>query len=340
MLVKTSSGFFNGKGVGLVKDHLPFIRVEGLKKHFPLKSKHVLQAVNGVSFDVFRGETLGLAGESGCGKTTVGRTMIRLYEPTEGRVLFQGENIFTGKKMPHKIRRKMHMIFQHPYASLDPLMTVGDIIGEPMEIYRIASGRERIKRVQNLLAKVGLLPEYINRFPHELSGGQCQRVGIARALAAEPEFIICDEPISALDVSVRSQIVNLLKELQQELGLTYLFITHDLSLLKYISDRVVVMYMGRVMEMAECRELFSSPAHPYTRALLATVPTLDPGAQKKQNRFVLQGEIPSPIGSFIGCRFQARCPGTKKVCFQVEPELTDIGGGHRVSCHFPLNQKV
>jgi len=317
----------------------PLIQVQNLKKYFPVsrgmfQPKSYLKAVDGVSFEMQKGETLGLVGESGCGKTTVGRTIIRLYQPTAGRVLFKGKNIYDLKgQEAAKLHRSMQMIFQDPYASLNPRMTVSDIIGEALDIHKLAQGKERIERIHHLLELVGLNPEHATRFPHEFSGGQRQRIGIARALAVEPEFIICDEPISALDVSIQAQVVNLLEELQQELGLTYLFIAHDLAMVKHISNRVAVMYLGQIMELAESNELYSNPIHPYTRALLSAIPIPDPDVAARSQRQRLEGDVPSPIDPAPGCRFVSRCPVAKEICKRETPQLKDVGSGHLVACH-------
>ncbi|MBO8170125.1 MAG: dipeptide ABC transporter ATP-binding protein [Thermoanaerobacteraceae bacterium] len=317
----------------------PLIQVKNLKKYFPLskglfKPKSYLKAVDGVSFDIKKGETLGLVGESGCGKTTVGRTIIRLYEPTDGQVIYKGQNIFDLKgQEAKKLNRSMQMIFQDPYASLNPRMTVSDIIGEALDIHNLATGTERTRRIHELLEMVGLNPEHASRFPHEFSGGQRQRIGIARALAVKPDFIICDEPISALDVSIQAQVVNLLEELQDELGLTYLFIAHDLAMVKYISDRVAVMYLGQIMELAESNELYGNPRHPYTQALLSAIPIPDPDKAAANKRVKLKGDVPSPIDPAPGCRFASRCPQVKEICKKETPVLRDSGNGHLVACH-------
>ncbi len=321
------------------KDREVLVQVEGLKKYFWLKNNQILQAVDGVTFDIFPGETLGLVGESGCGKTTLGRTMMRLYQPTAGDVLFKGESIFSGKLMQPKMRKEMQMIFQNPYGSLNPRMTVGDIIGEAIDIHSLFRGKIRRERIQELLSEVGLLPEDINRFPHEFSGGQCQRIGIARSLAVEPNFIICDEPISALDLSIQAQMVNLLEDLQQKFGLTYLFIAHDLSMVKHISNRVAVMYLGKIVEMGECHELFQHFAHPYTQALLSAIPIPDPQVEQKRKRVILEGGIPNPVHLLSGCRFRTRCPRVKNMCREIEPTLKEIQSNHQVACHFPGDQK-
>ena len=310
------------------------VEIQNLKKHFNVKGDQVLQAVDNVSFNIYKGETLGLVGESGCGKTTVGRTMIRLYEPTAGKVIFEGEDIYAKRKMSPKARRQMQMIFQDPYASLNPRMTVGDIVGEPLDIHKIATGNARTERVHHLLRTVGLLPDHAGRYPHEFSGGQRQRIGIARALAVEPSFIICDEPISALDVSIQAQVVNMLEELQDEFGLTYLFIAHDLSMVKHISDRVAVMYLGKIVEIASSYDLYKNPSHPYTEALMSAIPIPDPNIEEHRKRIILEGDVPSPVNPPSGCRFRTRCRKAKDICAECEPELKDIGTDHLVSCHF------
>lgn len=323
-----------------MKDNKSLIEIKNLKMYFPIKkgliNKRVdyVKAVDDVSFEIKKGETLGLVGESGCGKTTTGRAIIKLYEPTDGQIIYNGVDITRfnqGKMAPY--RRKMQMIFQDPYASLDPRMTVGDIIGESIDIHKLMAGKERTERVQYLLERVGLNSEHANRYPHEFSGGQRQRIGIARALAVEPEFIIADEPISALDVSIQAQVVNMLEELQDDLGLTYLFIAHDLSMVKHISTRVGVMYLGKMVEIAESSELYKKPLHPYTQALLSAIPIPDPDQSEAKERIVLEGEIPSPINPPSGCRFRNRCKYATAKCAEQEPELKDIGGGHKVACH-------
>lgn len=314
------------------------LEVHNLKKYFTVSTDFFgrptayLRAVDDVSFVMRKGETLGLVGESGCGKSTTGRTIIRLYEPTAGEVQFNGEVINT-RTAEKQLRRKMQMIFQDPYASLNPRMTVGDIVGEPLDIHGLASGAERRSRIVGLLKLVGLNPEQANRFPHEFSGGQRQRIGIARALAVDPSFIICDEPISALDVSIQAQVVNLLERLQQELGLTYLFIAHDLAMVKHISNRVAVMYLGKIVEMADSTELYSKPQHPYTQALLSAIPIPDPLREATRERIHLAGDVPNPIDPPSGCRFRTRCRYAMPVCAEQEPALKDAGGGHMVACH-------
>jgi oligopeptide transport system ATP-binding protein len=316
------------------------VEVKGLKKYFPIKKGIIsrtvsnVKAVDDVSFTINKGETLGLVGESGCGKTTIGRTIIKLYEPTDGQIIYNGVNI--AKHSPKEMieyRRKMQMIFQDPYASLNPRMTVGDIIGEAIDIHKLMAGKERLERVQYLLERVGLNSEHANRYPHEFSGGQRQRIGIARSLAVQPDFIICDEPISALDVSIQAQVVNMLEDLQNELGLTYLFIAHDLSMVKHISDRIGVMYLGKLVEIAESNELYAHPTHPYTQALLSAIPVPDPDVSAAKKRIVLEGEIPSPIDPPAGCRFKGRCRYATAKCSEIDPVLKEVSPGHMVACH-------
>lgn len=308
--------------------------VQNLKKYFFIRKGAVLKAVDDVSFQVRRGEVYGLVGESGCGKSTTGRTIIRLYEATGGKVIFEGKDVHRLTAQEQKaFTRRMQMIFQDPYASLNPRMTVGDIIGEAIDIHDLARGKERMERIYELLRTVGLNAEHANRFPHEFSGGQRQRIGIARALAVDPSFIIADEPISALDVSIQAQVVNLLRRLQRERGLTYLFIAHDLSMVKYLSDRVGVMYLGKLVEEAPSGELYRNPVHPYTRALLSAIPIPDPQVEKNRHRIMLQGEVPSPVNPPPGCRFRARCPLAQKICAETEPQLREVAPGHRVACH-------
>lgn len=320
------------------------LEVKNMKKYFEISGgllgthKQYVKAVDDVSFFIRKGETLGLVGESGCGKSTAGRTIIRLYDVTEGEVIFDGVDV---AKLPEKdlrvYRKRMQMIFQDPYASLNSRMTVGDIIGEPLDIHGLATGEARQNRIYELLERVGLSKEHASRYPHEFSGGQRQRIGIARALAVNPDFIICDEPISALDVSIQAQVVNMLEDLQNELGLTYLFIAHDLSMVKHISDRIGVMYLGKLVELADADELYNNPNHPYAQALLSAIPIPDPDVAKANKRIILQGDVPSPLNPPSGCRFRTRCRYAMDVCSKVEPQLIDIGGGHMSACH--LNNK-
>ncbi len=317
------------------------LEVRDIKMHFPLTKGIIfqrrvgaVQAVDGVSFEVRRGETLGLVGESGCGKSTLGRAILQLYRPTEGDVIFEGTDLTKiGGERLRRMRRRMQMIFQDPYASLNPRMTVGSIVAEPIEIHKLARGKEKRERVQELLKVCGLNPYFANRYPHEFSGGQRQRIGIARALAVNPAFIVADEPVSALDVSIQAQIINLLEELQDEFQLTYLFIAHDLSVVRHISDRVAVMYLGRIVELADRDELYLNPAHPYTKALLSAVPIPDPRIERKRERIILTGDVPTPVNPPQGCRFHTRCPIAIEVCAEVDPEWRDIGGNHWVACH-------
>jgi len=312
-----------------------FVEVQGLRKYFNVGNNRVLKAVNDISFSIQKGETLGLVGESGCGKSTAGRTIIRLYEPTAGSVKLDGVDITKlSKKQMKAQRRNMQMIFQDPFASLNPRMTILDIIGEALDIHGLAGSRaERKRRVEELLELVGLNAEHASRFPHEFSGGQRQRIGITRALAVEPKFIICDEPISALDVSIQAQVINLLMDLQKKLGLTYLFVAHDLSMVKYMSDRVAVMYLGKIVEMAPSEELYANPQHPYTTALLSAIPVPDIDEQKKE-RIVLQGDLPSPINPPSGCPFRTRCPAATERCASEAPELRETRSGHWAACHY------
>ena len=318
------------------------MRVRGLKKYFPItagllqRQVGAVKAVDDISFDVYKGETLGLVGESGCGKTTTGRTILQLtgYRPTEGSVEFEGTDLATVQGAALRgMRKRMQMIFQDPYASLNPRMTIGRIISEPLAVHGVGNQQEQRDRVQSLLQRVGLNPYYINRFPHEFSGGQRQRVGIARALALNPTLIVADEPISALDVSIQAQVVNLLQDLQEEFGLTYLFIAHDLSMVRHICDRVAVMYLGKIVETADSNELYTNPLHPYTQALLSAVPVPDPEVERKRSRIILTGDVPSPANPPVGCNFNTRCPVAIDVCFSEEPELREVLPGHWVACH-------
>lgn len=318
------------------------LQVEHLKQYFPAggmgKNRKFVKAVDDVSFFVNKGETLGLVGESGCGKTTTGRSILRLYEPTGGKITFDGkvildvENKVKVDMLPY--RQKMQMVFQDPYASLDPRMTVGDIVGEAIDIHKLdANKKERHDRIISMLEKVGLNSEHANRYPHEFSGGQRQRVGIARALAVNPQFIVCDEPISALDVSIQAQVVNMFEELQEQMGLTYLFIAHDLSVVKHISDRIGVMYLGKMVELADSYELVARSLHPYTKSLISAIPIADPIKARASKRIVLQGDVPSPLNPPTGCRFRTRCPYADECCAQKEPEWREVEKGHYVACH-------
>ena len=340
------------------------IEVQHLQQYFPAggfgRRRRYVQAVDDVSFAIRKGETLGLVGESGCGKTTVGRTMLRLYEPTDGRIIYDGETLFDSGRVPLQnedgsvvlddngqprlgqktavdmlpYRRKMQIVFQDPYASLNPRMTIGDIVGEPIDIHHLAAnGKDRHERIIALLEKVGLNSEHANRYPHEFSGGQRQRVGIARALAVDREFIVCDEPVSALDVSIQAQVVNMLEDLQNEMGLTYLFIAHDLSVVRHISNRIGVMYLGKMVELADSFELIAHSIHPYTRSLISAIPVADPVTARSSHRIVLQGDVPSPLNPPSGCRFRTRCPYASERCARETPELKEVTAGHWAACH-------
>lgn len=319
-----------------------FIQVEHLQQYFPAgglgRNKKYIQAVDDVSFTISKGETLGLVGESGCGKTTTGRTLLRLYEPTGGRFVYDGNVIFDVDKkqfvdmLPY--RKRMQIVFQDPYASLDPRMTVGDIVGEAIDVHKMAANKqERYDIIIEMLRRVGLNSEHANRYPHEFSGGQRQRVGIARALAVRPEFIVCDEPISALDVSIQAQVINMFEDLQEEMGLTYLFIAHDLSAVKHISNRIGVMYLGRMVELADSYELITRPLHPYTKSLISAIPIADPKIAKESKRIALQGDVPSPLNPPSGCRFRTRCPYADEKCAQETPEWREVEKGHFSACH-------
>ncbi len=316
------------------------LRVENLKKHFPImqgifrRQVGAVKAVDGISFDVYERETLGLVGESGCGKSTTGRVVLQLYPATEGNILFKNQDIaaLKGERL-RKLRPHMQMIFQDPMASLNPRMTVSSIVSEPLEEHNVGTNRERKIRVEELLELVGLNPTFANRYPHEFSGGQRQRIGIARALALNPEFIVCDEPIAALDVSIQAQVVNLLEDLQNELGLTYLFISHDLSMIRHIADRVAVMYLGKIMELADSKDLYGEPLHPYTQALLSAVPIHDPVFEEKRERIILEGDVPSPANPPSGCRFRTRCPIAVERCAVEVPLWRELRPNHWVACH-------
>jgi oligopeptide/dipeptide ABC transporter, ATP-binding protein, C-terminal domain len=312
------------------------LKIEDLKQHFSVGNvfqKAIVKAVDGVTFEIKKGETLGLVGESGCGKTTLGRTILRLIEPTGGKIIFEGNDITNHNITAY--RKKMQIIFQDPYASLDPRMTVSDIVGEPLDIHKLYSNKkERKERILEILKLVGLNSDHASRYPHEFSGGQRQRIGIARALAVQPSFIVCDEPVSALDVSIQAQIINMLEDMQEELGLTYLFIAHDLSIVKHISDRVGVMYLGHIVELADSDELYANPLHPYTKALISAIPVPKPKSDQFRKRQILTGEIPSPLNPPSGCKFRTRCPLAKDICAKEAPEFKEYATGHHCACHF------
>ena len=334
----------NGETAGTSNGAEYLLETKNLKMHFPIKAGilkrtvgHV-KAVNGVDLRIRRGETLGLVGESGCGKSTLARVILRLLEPTEGEVIFEGENIFDyDRKQMLRVRRNMQIVFQDPYASLNPRMTIGNIVGEPLKTHRVEGDRKR--RVQELLEIVGLSPEHYNRYPHEFSGGQRQRIGVARAIALNPRLIICDEPVSALDVSIQAQVINLLQDLQKEFDLTYVFIAHDLSVVKHIADRVAVMYLGKIVEIADQKKLFDEPRHPYTVSLLSAIPVPDPEKERARSRIVLTGDVPSPANPPPGCSFHTRCPRAQAYCVENEPGLIpQEEGAHRAACFFPVEE--
>lgn len=333
-------GYPEREQVNMTADNTVLIKVENLVMHFPIyrgvirRQVGVVHAVDGVSFEIRKGETLGLVGESGCGKSTTGRTILQLYKPTSGKVYFKDTNLVRLRPEPMRLmRREIQMIFQDPYASLNPRMTVRDIVGEPLMAFGEGTGKEIDERVASLLDLVKLNPDFASRYPHEFSGGQRQRIGVARALALNPSFIVCDEPISALDVSIQAQVVNLLEELQERLNLTYLFIAHDLSMVRHISNRVAVMYLGIFVELADRNELYKNPLHPYTQALLSAIPVADPVYNEQRRRVILEGDVPSPVNPPSGCRFRTRCPIAAEICAQQTPEWREVRPGHYAACH-------
>ncbi|MEO8092165.1 MAG: dipeptide ABC transporter ATP-binding protein [bacterium] len=330
-----------------MSDDRPLLEVEDLVKHFLIKSGILIdreigrvRAVDGVSFSVRKGETLGLVGESGCGKSTLCRTLLRLIEPTSGSIRFDGQELTElGRSGLREARREMQMIFQDPYASLNPRKRVGQIVGDPLQLHGIASGDQRKRQVQELLERVGLSPEHYNRYPHEFSGGQRQRIGIARALALQPKLIVADEPVSALDVSIQAQIINLLSDLQSEFELTYIFVAHDLGVVRHVSDRIAVMYLGKIVEIGPAEAVYTNPIHPYTLSLLSAIPIPDPRANETREPIVLEGDVPSPANPPTACRFHPRCSYATDVCSELEPQLVDHGGGHWAACHHPLHRE-
>ena len=323
-----------------MSDAQPLLKVDHLVKHFPVlrgvfqRQVGAVHAVDGISFEIQKGETFGLVGESGCGKTTAGRTILQLYKPTAGKVIFDGQDLVRlPREQVRRLRRRMQMIFQDPYASLNPRMTVREILAEPLQVHGVTHGDETDERVRDLLTTVRLSPDFAARYPHEFSGGQRQRIGIARALALNPDLIVCDEPISALDVSIQAQVINLLEDLQEQFNLTYLFIAHDLSMVRHISKRVAVMYLGIIVEMSTVKELYTHPLHPYTQALLSAVPVPDPVVESARQRMILEGDVPSPVNPPSGCRFRTRCPIAVEMCSQSQPEFRQVAQGHWVACH-------
>jgi oligopeptide transport system ATP-binding protein len=336
------------KETGMKVENRVLVRIRGLKKYFPVIRGIIIQrrigdikAVDGVNFDILKGETLGLVGETGCGKTTVGRTLLRLYEPTAGEISFDDVDLLnlSGPDL-RRMRRRMQIIFQDPYASLNPRMTVGSIIAAPLEVHRISRGSEKRERIEELLDIVGLNPYFVNRYPHEFSGGQRQRIGIARALALNPDLVVCDEPISSLDVSIQAQVVNLLEELQEKFNLTYLFIAHDLSMVRHISDRMAVMYLGKIVELADRDEIYLDPLHPYTQALMSAVPVPDPDVAEARQRIILEGDIPSPAEPPVGCNFNTRCPLAFDRCYMEDPEYLEVKPKHWVACHLATPEEI